>query len=114
MRQSDYGLDLLGTIVDTQLKALRLRMHLGGYCKRNHAHQSRMLCGGSGLLFQRGLPPEFHTGALLVAEYLADYYRTGELSWEPKMNMFSTTEVTRPFLTRLLDIYLTKKYRVWS
>ena len=26
MRQSDYGLDLLGTIVDTQLKAVNLRL----------------------------------------------------------------------------------------
>lgn len=89
MRQSDYGLDLLGTVVKAQLKKVDfstfnvteaidlLRQDILEEIKRSN----------------RGCPPEkldyyinanypqnFTQAALLIAECLADYYRTGELT----------------------------------
>lgn len=87
-RQSDYGLELLGTIIDTQLKQT-------GFSIFNVAEALEVI--KSDVLEEirrgnRGCPAEvlvfyinanfrqyFTHGALLVAECLADYYRTGEL-----------------------------------
>lgn len=87
-RQSDYGLDLLGTIVDTQLKQ-------AGFTTFNVAdaldvvtadimeeiRRANRGCSAENLVFYFGInfPQNFTHGALLIAECLADYYRTGEL-----------------------------------
>jgi len=88
-RQSDYGLDLLGTIVDTQLKQ-------AGFTTFNVAdaldvvtadimeeiRRANRGCSAEDLVFYFGInfPQNFTHGALLIAECLADYYRTGELT----------------------------------
>ena len=88
-RQSDYGLDLLGAIVDTQLKqadfatfnvteALEVikadvlnEIRLG-----NRGCSAEELISRISTNFRR----YFTHGAFLIAECLADYYRTGELT----------------------------------
>ena len=66
MRQSDYGLDLLGTIIDTQLKAVNfLTFKVADALEvikvdivKEIMRTNRGCCaGGSGFLFQRELPP---------------------------------------------------------
>ena len=87
-RQSDYGLDLLGTIVGTQLKAVDfaifntseaielLRQDIMEDIKRTNRG-----CPPEGLdcYINANFPRDFTHAALLIAECLADYYRTGEL-----------------------------------
>ena len=60
MRESDYGLDLLATIVATQLKVAdfstfnvtdALEVIKCGHYGGNQKGQSRQLCGGIGFLF---------------------------------------------------------------
>ena len=57
MRQSDYGLDLLGTIIDTQLKTVDFRnFHVADALELFKAvitGQSWLLCRGFCFLFQR-------------------------------------------------------------
>ena len=88
MRQSDYGLDLLGTIVNTQLKAAdfnifnvtdaleALKADIMEEIRRTNRG-----CSAADLVFyfSQNFPVDFTQGALLIAECLADYYRTGEL-----------------------------------
>ena len=88
MRQSDYGLDLLGTIVDTKLKeadfatfnvtdALEvIKADIMAEIRRANRG-----CSAADLIFyfSQNFPVNFTQGALLIAECLADYYRTGEL-----------------------------------
>ena len=69
MRQSDYGLDLLGTIIDTRLKTVNfLSFHVADALEFIKAViikeiiHSRLLCGKPGFLFQRDLPPQFYPG----------------------------------------------------
>ena len=87
-RQSDYGLDLLGTIVGTQLKAVDfaifntaeaielLRQDIMEDIKRTNrgCPPERLDC-----YINANFPRDFTHAALLIAECLADYYRTGEL-----------------------------------
>lgn len=87
-RQSDYELDLLGTIVGTQLKAVDfaifntaeaielLRQDIMEDIKRTNRG-----CPPEGLdcYINANFPRDFTHAALLIAECLADYYRTGEL-----------------------------------
>ena len=88
-RQSDYGLDLLGTIVGTQLKAVDfaifntaeaielLRQDIMEDIKRTNRG-----CPPEGLdcYINANFPRDFTHAALLIAECLADYYRTEELT----------------------------------
>ncbi len=88
MRQSDYGLDLLGRIVDTQLKQAGFAtFHVGEALEvikadimeeirlSNRGCSAKQLVNYFGVTF----PKRFTQGALLIAECLADCYRTGEL-----------------------------------
>ena len=88
-RESDYGLDLLSTIVDTQLKAVNFSTFnvadaidtitadiMQEIRKANRGISAEKQVYYFGINF----PGRFTHGALLVAECLADYYRTGELT----------------------------------
>ena len=88
MRQSDYGLDLLGTIVNTQLKAADFNifnvMDALEAIKADIMEEIRQAnrgCSAADLVFyfSQNFPVDFTQRALLIAECLADYYRTGEL-----------------------------------
>ena len=82
MRQSDYGLDLLGTIVDTQLKAVNfLTFKVSDALEVIKADiVKEIMCANRGccasdlvFYFSENFPRNFTQGALLVAECLADY-----------------------------------------
>ena len=88
IRQSDYGLDLLGIVVETQLKKVNfstfnvaeamdvLRQDILEDIKRtNRGCPSEKL----DYYINANFPRDFAQAALLIAECLADYYRTGEL-----------------------------------
>ena len=119
-RQSDYGLDLLGTIVDTQLKQV-------GFTTFNVAEALEVIkadilneirmgnrgCSAEELISR--ISTNFHRyfthGAILVAECLADYYRTGELTvteyvgetYDPVDHHIKEVVVTPADLKILLD-----------
>lgn len=87
-RQSDYGLDLLSAIVETQLKAADFAaFHVADALeavKADIMEEIRLANrGGSAedlvLYFSEHFPHRFTHGALLIAECLVDYYRTGDL-----------------------------------
>ena len=87
-RQSDYGLDLLETIVATQLTAADFDyFHVAGALETVKADIMEEIGladrGGSAenlvLYFSEHFPRSFTHGVLLIAECLVDYYRTGEL-----------------------------------
>ena len=87
-RESDYGLDLLGTIVATQLKS-------AGFTTFNvveaidtitadimeEIRKANRGCSAENLVFyfSENFPQNFTYGAFLVAECLTDYYHTGKL-----------------------------------
>lgn len=88
MRESDYGLDLLGTVVKAQLKQTDfsvfhvteaielLRQDILEEIKRaNRGCPPEKL----GYYINANFPRDFTHAALLIAECLADYYRTGDL-----------------------------------
>jgi hypothetical protein len=88
MRESDYGLDLLDTIVTTQLKAADFSTFNVAdtleVIKEDIMEEIRKANRGSSaaelvFYFSKCFPQNFTHGALLLAECLADYYRTGEL-----------------------------------
>ena len=87
-RESDYGLDLLGTIIDRQLKASNFSTFKVAdsleVIKADIMEEIRLAnrgCSAAELVifFSERFPYNFTQGALLIAEFLADYYRTGEL-----------------------------------
>ena len=88
MRESDYGLDLLDTIVTTQLKAADFSTFNVAdtleVIKADIMEEIRKTNRGSSAVelvfyFSECFSQNFTHGALLLAECLADYYRTGEL-----------------------------------
>ena len=88
MRQSDYGLDLLGTIVDTQLKAADFlifkvvdALEVINADIMEEIRRANRGCFAANFVFyfSKNFPHNFTQGALLIAECFADYYRTGEL-----------------------------------
>ena len=88
-RQSDYGLDLLGTIVATKLKqsdfaVFNVTEALEAVTAdiMEEIRQANRGCSAEKMVyyFSENFPQNFTHGALLVAECLADYYRTGELT----------------------------------
>ena len=88
MRESDYGLDLLDTIVTTQLKAADFSTFNVAdtleVIKADIMEEIRKANRGSSAVelvfyFSECFSQNFTHGALLLVECLADYYRTGEL-----------------------------------
>ena len=120
MRESDYGLDLLGVIVGTQLKA-------AGFSSFSVAEALEVIkadimeeirranrgCSAEDLVFyfSENFPRNFTQGALLIAECLADYYRTGDLvvyeyvgkNYDPVEHHIKDFVVTETDLKLLLD-----------
>ena len=87
-RESDYGLDLLGTIAATKLKAANFATFNVAEAIdvitaeiMEEIRKANRGCSAETLVFYFGIsfPQNFTHGALLIAECLADYYRTGEL-----------------------------------
>ena len=88
MRQSDYGLDLLGAIIDTQLKEADFAVFNVSdtleIIKTDIMEEIRRAnrgCSAADLVFyfSENFPQSFTQGALLIAECLSDYYHTGKL-----------------------------------
>ena len=88
MRESDYGLDLLDTIVATQLKAADFSIFNVAdtleVIKADIMEEIRKANRGSSAVelvfyFSECFSQNFTHGVLLLAECLADYYRTGDL-----------------------------------
>lgn len=120
MRESDYGLDLLGTIIATQLKAVDFSVFnvtdALEVIKANIMEEIRRAnrgCSAENLVFyfSENFPKNFTQGALLIAECLADYYCTGELtvieyvgkSYDPIDHLIKEFVVTLADLKILLD-----------
>ena len=119
-RQSDYGLDLLGTIVDTRLKQADFAIFNAAEALEvikadilNEIRQGNRGCSAEDLIFYIGanFRQYFTHGAILVAECLADYYRTGELTvteyvgetYDPVDHHIKEVVVTPADLKILLD-----------
>ena len=120
IRQSDYGLDLLGIVVETQLKKVNfstfnvaeamdvLRQDILEDIKRTNRG-----CPPEKLDYyiNANFPRDFAQAALLIAECLADYYRTGELivteyvgeNYDPVDHHIKGVTVTNAELKILLD-----------
>ena len=88
-RQSDYGLDLLDTIVATKLKQVDFATFNVTEALEaitadimEEIRQANRGCSAADMVFYFGenFPQNFTHGALLIAECLADYYRTRELT----------------------------------
>ena len=90
MRESDYGLDLLETIVGTQLKAAdfstfnvadALEVIKADIMEK--IRQANRGCSASEMVFyfSENFPRNFTQRALLIAECLADYFCTGTCVW---------------------------------
>ena len=120
MRESDYGLDLLGTIVDTQLKTVDFSsfsvadaLEVIKVDIMEEIRRANRGCSAADFVsyFSENFPRNFTQGALLVAECLADYYRTGKLivyeytreSCEPVERRIRLFVVTQADLKLLLD-----------
>ena len=120
MRESDYGLDLLGTIVNTQLKAVDFSTFTVAdaleVIKADIMEEIRLAnrgCSAADLVFyfSENFPHNFTQGALLIAECLADYYRTGELvvydyvgeNYDPVEHRIREFVVTKADLQLLLE-----------
>lgn len=120
MRQSDYGLDLLGTIVDAQLKKVDFStFHVAGAIELlrqdilEEIKRANQGCPPEKLEFyiNANFPRNFTQAALLIAECLANYYRTGELTvneyigenYDPIEHHIKEFTVTESDLAFLLD-----------
>ena len=120
MRQSDYGLDLLGVIVGTQLKAADFSSFSVAdaleVIKADIMEEIRLAnlgCSAEDFVFyfSENFPRNFTQGALLIAECLADYYRTGDLlvyeyvgeNYDPVEHRIKDFVVTETDLKLLLD-----------
>ena len=88
-RESDYGLDLLGTIVATKLKAVDFATFNVAEALdvitadiMEEIRKANRGCSAEDLVFyfSENFPKNFTHGTLLIAECLADYYRAGELT----------------------------------
>lgn len=88
-RESDYGLDLLGTIVATQLKAMDFStfnvtdaLEVIKTDIMEELRKANRGCSAESLVFysNENFPRNFTQEPLLIAECLADYYRTEELT----------------------------------
>lgn len=119
-RESDYGLDLLGTIAATKLKAANFATFnvaeaidvitaeiMEEIRKANRGISAEKQVYYFGINF----PGRFTHGALLIAECLADYYHTGELivteyvgeNYNPVDHHIKEVTVTDAELKILLD-----------
>ena len=137
MRQSDCGLDLLGIIVAEQLRPVDfamfnvtdalevLRQNIQNEIERYSQQQRPPELKKS---YMESLSHDFTHAALLVAEYLADYYRTGELiifdyvgeNYDPVehhiKNFIVTGTALQPLLTELESVQNPEhwKYQGWA
>ena len=119
-RQSDYGLDLLDTIIATQLKAADFAAFNVAEALdvitadiMEEIRKANRGCSAENLVFyfSENFPRNFTHGALLIAECLADYYRTGELivteyvgeNYNPVDHHIKEVTVTDAELKILLD-----------
>lgn len=119
-RQSDYGLDLLGTIVDTRLKQANFAAFNVAEALEvikadilDEIRRGNRGCSAEDLIFliSANFPRYFTHGAILIAECLADYYRTGELTvteyvsekYDPVDHRIKEIVVTPADLKILLD-----------
>ena len=120
IRESDYGLDLLGAIVDRQLKAVDFSTFNVAdtleVIKADIMEEIRLAnrgCSATDLVFyfSENFPHKFTQGALLIAECLADYYRTEELvvydyvgeNYDPVEHRIREFVVTKADLQLLLE-----------
>ena len=120
MRESDYGLDLLGVIVGTQLKAAGFSsfsvtdaLEVIKADIMEEIRRANRGCSAEDLVFyfSENFPRNFTQGALLIAECLADYYRTGDLvvyeyvgkNYDPVEHHIKDFVVTETDLKLLLD-----------
>ncbi len=120
MRESDYGLDLLSIIIEEQLKPVQfayldaakaielLRRNILDEVKRCNAG-----CSPEELDYyiEMNYPRNFTQAALLIAECLGEYYRTGDLvvyeyigiAYEPQERHIKQALVTGETLSILLE-----------
>ena len=120
MRQSDYGLDLLGSIVEAQLKKVEFSTfnvaEAIGLLRRDILDEIKRANQGCppeklDYYINANFPRDFTQAALLIAECLADYYRIGELivteyvgeNCDPVDHHIKETTVTNAELKILLD-----------
>jgi len=120
MRQSDYGLDLLGSIVEAQLKKVEFSTfnvaEAIGLLRRDILDEIKRANQGCppeklDYYINANFPRDFTQAALLIAECLADYYRTGELivteyvgeNYDPVDHHIKGVTVTNAELKILLD-----------
>lgn len=120
MRQSDYGLDLLGTIVDAQLKQadfsafnVTQAIELLRQDILEEIRRANRGCPPGKLDFyiNENFPRDFAQAALLIGECLTDYYRTGELTvteyvgenYNPVDHRIKEVVVTKDDVSFLLD-----------
>lgn len=120
MRESDYGLDLLSAIVEEQLKPIQfayfdatnaialLRQYILNELKHgNQGYTHEEL----DYYIEINFPRDFTQAALLIAECLGEYYRTGELvvyeyigiTYEPQERHIKQALVTGEALSILLE-----------
>ena len=88
MRQSDYGLDLLGAIIDTQLKEADFAVfnvsEAVTLLKQNiqeeiEQYKQKPPSESTDFYINEVLMHDFTNAAILIAECFYDYYQTGEL-----------------------------------
>ena len=88
MRQNDYGLDLLGTIVAKQLKAVNFTtfnvantLEIIRADIMEETRKANRNCSAENLVFyiSESFPHNFIHGTLLIAERFDDYYLTSEM-----------------------------------
>ena len=120
MRQSDYGLDLLGSIVEAQLKKVEFSTfnvaEAIGLLRRDILDEIKRANQGCppeklDYYINANFPRDFTQAALLIAECLADYYRAGELTvteyvgenYDPVDHHIKGVTVTNAELKILLD-----------
>ncbi len=119
-RESDYGLDLLSVVVNTQLRQVGFSVFDVAEAletvKKDIMEEIRRAnrgCSAADLLYYFGanFPINFTHGALLIAECLNDYYHAGELivteyvgdTYSPVEHHIQKVIVTRNDLKILMD-----------
>ena len=130
MGKCDYGLDLLGTIVDTQLKAMDfLTFKVADALEvikadiTEEIRQTNRGCSAADLVyyFSENFPHTIKQGALLIAECHADYYRIGELvvydyvgeNYDPVEHCIKEFVATKADLQLLLEELQSVRWPAW-
>lgn len=120
MRESDYGLDLLSIIIEEQLKPVQFEYLDAAKAiellRRNildEVKQCNVGCSPEEVDYyiEMNYPRNFTQAALLIAECLGEYYRTGDLvvyeyigiTYEPQERHIKQALVTGETLSILLE-----------